>query len=165
MKLRITQRGFETYTGQMGMILFKDGLSVYDVAERDALRLSALFGCEWETGSAVTITKVEVEPSAPVGRETFLAPTDGMPARVGGHDGETKYVDVDFTGEDIPVRVTRRYSRVELEEIADTHGMSGLREIAGPMGIRSTSIVDIIEKILSVAGKDEKLPEGVEIVE
>ena len=33
MKLKIIQKGFENYTGQMGMILFKDGVSVDDVKE------------------------------------------------------------------------------------------------------------------------------------
>lgn len=57
MKLKITQKGFENYSGQMGAILFKDGVSVYDVNENAAYRLSALFGVEWDTGESVKITR------------------------------------------------------------------------------------------------------------
>lgn len=165
MKLRITQPGFESYSGQMGMILFENGISVYDVQERDALRLSALFGCEWEDKSNVTITRVEVEPSAPVGRETFIAQTDGKPERVGGNDGETVFYEQTVADGDIPVKVTNRYTRAQLERIADKNGIAGIRDVAGPLGIRGTSINGLIEEILAVAGENEKLPEGVEVVE
>ena len=165
MKLRITQKGFENYSGQMGMILFKDGLSVYDVSERDANRLSALFNVTWETGEYVKITKVEVEPSAPVGRETYLAPSDGKPEVVAGNDGSVVYVESTIADSDAPVKVTKRYSIEELEAIADKEGIVGVRKVAAPLGIRGTSINGLIEQILSVAGKETKLPEGVEVVE
>lgn len=165
MKLRITQKGFENYTGQMGMILFKDGISVYDVKERDALRLSALFNVTWETGEYVKVTKVEVEPSAPVGRETYIAPTSGEKEEVRGNDGSVTFVDSDISDSAASVKVIKRYTVEELEAIADESGIGGLRKIAGPLGIRGTSINGLIEQIMSVAGVEKKLPEGVEVVE
>lgn len=167
MKLRITQKGFENYSGQMGMILFKDGVSVYDVKERDALRLSALFGCVWDNGEYVKVTKVEVEPSAPVGRSTFLAQTDGKKERVGGDDSDSAiyYADNGFSDADAPVQVTKRYTLAELEKVADEKGIAGLREIAGPLGIRGTSINKLIDQILLIAGDENDMPEGVEVVE
>lgn len=165
MKLRITQKGFENYSGQMGMILFKDGVSVYDVKERDALRLSALFNVTWETGEYVKVTKVEVEPTAPVGRETYLAPTDGKPEEVGGNDGSVQYVESTIVDSEVPVKIVKRYTLDELEAIADQEGINGLRKIAGPMGIRGTSINGLIEQIMSVAGEEKAMPEGVEVVE
>lgn len=162
MKLKITQKGFENYSGQMGAILFKDGVSVYDVNENAAYRLSALFGVEWDTGESVKITRNAAVMSAPIGRETFLVATDGKPEEVRGNDGRTTYVDSDLT--DAPIKVTRRYSIAELEAIADEHGIKGLRDIAGPLGIKGTSINALIDEIMQIAGKEEKLPEGVEIV-
>ena len=82
MKLKITQKGFENYTGQMGMVLFKDGLSVNDVPERVALRLAALFRCEWESNEPITITCNAAEMRAPIGRETFLAKQTANPKRL-----------------------------------------------------------------------------------
>lgn len=164
MKLRITQKGFENYSGQMGMILFENGVSVYDVKERDALRLSSLIQCRWESGDVVTITKVEVEPSAPVGRVTQMAQTDGKPERVGGDDSESTRYYSNLKPTVQPV-VTKRYTRAELEKIADESGINGLRKIAGPMNIRATSINKLIDDLLAVAGKEEELPEGVEVVE
>lgn len=165
MKLRITQKGFENYSGQMGMVLFRDGLSVYDVPNRQALALSSIFGCRWEDGTTVQIEKVLVEPRAPVGRSTHLAPTDGTPEEVRGDDsGRTKYVQETIADSDVPVKATRLYTRFELEAIADKSGIAGLRKVAGPLGIRGTSINGLIEEILSVAGKDES-HKGVEYVE
>lgn len=163
MKLKITQKGFENYSGQMGAILFKDGISVYDVNENAAYRLSALFGVEWDTGEAVKITRNAATMSAPIGRETFIVATDGKPEEVRGNDGRTTYVKTDLS--DAPIKITRRYTVAELEAIADKQGIKGLREIAGPMGIKGTSINALIEDIMKVAGKEEQLPEGVEVVE
>ena len=163
MKLKITQPGFENYSGQMGMILFKDGISVYDVNERDALRLSALFGCKWATGASVTITKWEQEPSAPIGRATYRAEAVEDREIVGGNDGDTQYVDNNSS--DIPVKVTRYYTLEELEKIADNKGLKGLREVAKPLGIKGTSINGLIEAIMEVAGKPVEVKEGTEIVE
>lgn len=162
MKLKITQKGFEHYSGQMGMILFKDGISVYDVTERQALRLSALFGCTWATDEPIKITKQEIEPSAPIGRVTHLCATDGCPEEVRGNDGRTIYVQPDLT--DAPIKITKRYTIAELEAIADTKGIKGLRDIAAPMGIRGTSINGLIDEIMKIAGVREDMPEGVEIV-
>lgn len=163
MKLKITQKGFEKYTGQMGMILFKDGVSVRDVTERDALRLSALFGCTWDDDSSVEVTKQEEEPTAPIGRDTYRAELTEDRERVGGNDGDVQYIDDDTS--DIPVKVTRYYTLTELEKIADDQGIKGLRDIAKPLGVKGTSINALIEAIMEVAGKPTEVKEGTEVVE
>ena len=163
MKLKITQKGFENYTGQMGMVLFKDGLSVNDVPERVALRLAALFLCEWESNEPITITCNAAEMRAPIGRQTFLAKTDGKPEKVAGNDGRTIYIEPDLAN--APIKITKRYTLAELEAIADKDGIKGLRDVGSPLGVRGTSINGLIEEILRVAGKEEEMPEGVEVVE
>lgn len=164
MKLKITQRGFENYSGQMGMILFKDGISVNDVPEHEALRLSALFGCTWDTDEQVVITRNPAEMSAPVGRETHLVETDGTLEEVAGNDGADRptFIEPDFT--DAPIKITKRYSLDELEEIADRDGIKGIRAVAGKYGIRGSSINGLIDEILRIAGKDPNI-DGLEVVE
>ena len=162
MKLKITQKGFENYTGQMGMVLFQNGISVKDVDERAALRLAAGISMTWEDGSQVKYTVKKVEPTAPIGRETHLVATDGLPEEVRGNDGKTIYVEPEIDRS--LLKITRRYTREELEDIADQSGLKGIREIAGPLGIKGTSINALIDKVMEIAGKREELPEGVEVV-
>ena len=64
-----------------------------------------------------------------------------------------------------PIKITKRYTLAELEAIADKDGIKGLRDVGSPLGVRGTSINGLIEEILRVAGKEEELPESVEIVE
>jgi hypothetical protein len=61
MKLRLTQLGFENYTGQMGVIFFKDGLSTADVLVVDATRMAAVMGCEWENGSPANVGQIYLD--------------------------------------------------------------------------------------------------------
>lgn len=57
MRVRITQPGWETYTGQMGVVDFVDGLSVGDVDRMNALRFSAVMSCEGENGETLSLTQ------------------------------------------------------------------------------------------------------------
>lgn len=163
MKLRIIQKGFENYTGPMGMTLFKNGESVEDVSEREALRLSSCMRFEWIDGTQVKVTSWTAEPSAPVGRQTFAVKSDGKPEKVAGNDGKEKFMETKVSKE--LIQITRRWTLAELEDIADRKGIAGLREIAGKLGIKGTSINKLINSIMEVAGQEEKVPEGTEIVE
>lgn len=56
MRVKLTQPGWETYTGQMGVIFFEGGMSNDHVSTRDAVRLAACVNCEWEDGSNLSPT-------------------------------------------------------------------------------------------------------------
>lgn len=286
MKVKILQDGMTKFTGFLGLTEFEDSLSVSDVTNRDAIRLSSIIDCVWEDGSRISkiidFSKLEATP----GRETvdpedgqkdtpvsdlwtailhdkeekvedivtgykvsavkkakggYIAVTlegtnlkehqngngekghwigfaveapkegdvDGFKYVKGdgalgerqalekavhdGKDGVAFYIDhtsdgmgeVKFklqwmkqeetVGDEIEYRLdttkvknyvapinanvkvavapTKRYTRAELEAVADESGIQGLREIADPLGIKATSIRKLIDEIYSVAGK------------
>lgn len=150
-KIRLTQEGFENYTGQMGITFFENGLSLYPVPFKDANRMSAVMICEFEDGTScnpaqrlldtanqeangVRETEDEVAPEAPVVLPVVEAPV---------------LVTLEAPVQEQPVlRSTVVYSREDLEEIADKQGIAGLREIAGPLGIKSNSITNLITELV-----------------
>ena len=141
MKLRLTQAGFETYTGQMGVVMFKDGLSETDVLPIDAIRISAALGADWEDGSPANVG------------DMYLNAMDA-PAFVGNGTGEA----VASPAADVQALVVPgdvRYSAESLAKIADAAGIAGLRAIGDQFGIKGTSIVGLIEAILKQQGPTE----------
>lgn len=146
MKLRLTAPGWQTYSGQMGVIFFENGISVSDVLPVDAVRVAGVIGAEWENGQPANVSQiyldnmntpassapspapvpVPVEPKAP---PAFLAPLAPLAAALA------------------PV-----YTADELAEIADKQGLAGLRVIADPLGIKGNSIRGLIDGILKMAG-------------
>ncbi len=133
MKLRLTQPGFETYTGQMGVVFFEDGLSTTDVRPLDAVRMAAQFLCEWEDGTTASVAQSLLDHAntpAPV----FLVgekqhDQDALNAGTQVEPGTT---------------ATSAFTEEELSKIADEQGIKGLREIAEPLGIKGNSIKELI---------------------
>lgn len=142
MKLRLTQAGFENYTGQMGVVMFKDGLSENEVLPIDAIRISAAIGADWEDGSPANVGDMYLNNMhAPAfvgnGRSEDAAPVEQpVQAPVATADGTT-------------------YTRDGLAAIADAEGIGGLRAIADPIGVKGTSIVGLIDAILKQQGPTE----------
>ena len=144
MKLRLKQHGFETYTGQMGVIFFENGVSTTDVDPRDSVRMSAVMQCEWENGDASNVAQWlldNAETAAPIleshtGTESINpAPTDELPTD-------------EQPAAEQPVSAPV-YTEEQLAAIADEKGIAGLREIAEPMGIKNNSIRGLIADILA----------------
>lgn len=136
MKLRLTQAGFENYTGQMGVVWFENGLSTTDVATIDGIRISAAIGAEWEDGSAANVG------------DMYLNNMD-VPAYVGMADQEAPVVS--SAPVEVPVQPATDatlYTQGQLEAIADEKGIAGLRVIGDTLGAKSTSIVGLIAEIL-----------------
>ncbi len=151
MKLRLTQAGFESYTGQMGVVMFKDGMSETDVLPIDAIRISAAIGAEWEDGSAANVG------------EMYLNNMD-VPAFVGGDDINTMSMPVEGQeptkaekpAADAPVEQPAadapKHTFEELSAIADKEGIAGLRKLGDGVGVKGKSIVEIIDGILAKQG-------------
>jgi len=145
MKLRLTAKGFEKYTGQMGVIQFKDGLSEGDVLPVDAVRVAGVIGAEWEDGSPANVNELllrNMQNEAPVGRVTEQG-TDEPPVEV-----ESEEAPVEVVAEETPAEPAHVYTAEELAEVADKKGIAGLREIGDSIGVKGTSIVGLIEAIL-----------------
>lgn len=140
MKLRLTQEGFATYAGQMGVIFFEDGLSTADVAVRDAVRMSAVMGCEWEDGTPASVAQ-SILDNAHTPAPMFVSGADGQ------HDPTTKY---EGAGMFSAAPVAPQFVEAELEALADKEGIKGLRVLADPLNIKGNSIKDLIAALLKV---------------
>ena len=127
--IKLNSHGFHEYTGLLGGLEFVDGVSVDSVSRRDADRLGAI--CEvidLDTGKQANVSQTidealrgeKVEPEPEPEPEPEAAKE--------------------------PVKV---YTEAELSVIASEQGISGLREIAEPLGVKGTSIRALIPKILS----------------
>ncbi|MFK3740961.1 hypothetical protein [Massilia sp. TN1-12] len=150
MKLRLTQPGYESFTGQMGTVFFEDGLSTADVKPIDAVRMAAQFLCEWEDGSAASVAQSILDhafattnsiPSA-INADQALATQRAEAAQLAGHTHQP----------DGTAAPAHRYTEDELSAIADERGIKGLRAIAEPLGVKGNSISDMIRAILGKQG-------------
>lgn len=145
MKLKLTQPGFETYNGQMGLLNFVDGLSTKDVLPAQAVRMAAVMLCLWEDDSSPSITQGLLD-KADMGAPMYSASQDGS-----DHDKAAGLL-ADVRATVVAMSKTSPdkllYSVEQLEAIADKSGIKGLREISDPLGIKSNSIKELIDAIL-----------------
>jgi hypothetical protein len=124
MKIKITEPGWAGYTGYLGAVDFKDGVSIDEVSRADAAQLAG-------------IVSVQVV-------ETGENPSDAQRIVDGGNVKAP--VEAAKTA---PVRVqVLGHTKASLEDIADAQGIKGIREIAEPMGLKGNSISELIEKVL-----------------
>jgi hypothetical protein len=143
MKLRLTAKGWETYNGQMGVIFFENGLSVSDVLPVDAVRVAGVIGAEWEDGSPANMSQIYLDNM----HTEALTPEE---QRQSDSADAPKTVDSDIAKEKA-AELGVTYTEEQLAAIADKDGISGLREIAHPLGIKGNSIRGLIQSILKAA--------------
>lgn len=130
MKLRLTQPGFETYTAQMGVTFFENGLSTTDVSVMDATRMAAVMGCEWENGAPANVGQIYLDN---MHTEAPIFAAAGVPDAL---------VVADVTV------VSSGHTETSLGAIADAEGIAGLRTIADALGIKGNSIGGLITAVL-----------------
>lgn len=147
MKLRLTQPGFDTYTGQMGTVFFENGLSTADVKPNDAVRMAAQFLCEWEDGSTASVAQSLLDHAhMTVGDLKAVTNADQAFAQQAAEAGALASKAAAEDG------VTKTYTEESLAAIADKSGIKGLRVIAEPMGIKGNAIADLVRAILEKQG-------------
>lgn len=137
MKLRLTAPGWQTYTGQMGVIFFENGLSVGDVLPVDAVRVAGVIGAEWEDGRPANVSQIYLD-----NMQTEAAVLK---------DNREPEAPVEPKKEEVAAPAVT-YTEEQLAEIADKQGIAGLREIADPLGLKGNSIAGLISAILKAAG-------------
>lgn len=142
MKLRLTAPGWQTYTGQMGVIFFENGLSVADVLPVDAVRVAGVIGAEWEDGRPANVSQIYLDNMQ---TEAAIAKDNREPEA----PVEAKLADAAPLVADL---MAPTYTEDQLAEIADKSGIAGLREIAEPLGIKGNSIAGLVAAILKTAG-------------
>lgn len=125
--VRMTQPGWETYTGPFGGATFVDGISE-DLTDRQARFIANI------------ITVVDVATGRNPSSSQELLDTRSNQAAI-------KKTLVE--GETVPAATVKpRFTREELETIAGEKGINGLREVA-PEGVKATSIARLIEAIIA----------------
>jgi hypothetical protein len=134
MKYKITEPGWETFTGLLGAEEFVDGVSVDDLARNEAARLGCILRIE-----SVSDNPINPSPSAELNRTYSVQAANVRLETQEELEGVVKAV--------VPV-AGRIYTREELERIADSNGIKGLRAIADELGLKGTSIADLIAKVL-----------------
>ncbi|MEO9387050.1 MULTISPECIES: hypothetical protein [Chromobacterium] len=132
-KVRLTQDGYADFTGMMGCHEFVNGLSVKELRERDARFIGASIQCVYEDGSSVN-------PA-----ERFSLSFNLTPEEAGKVADERAAENMEAAG---VTRTLGSYTREGLEAVADKQGIKGLREIGNAMGVKATSVAELIDGIL-----------------
>lgn len=129
MKIKVTQPGWENFSGAFGVIEFVDGVSVNDVSLLEAERIAAIVSVETLEGKDPSAAQKIIDThSTPI--EAHSIPTEDM----------------------VEKAPAATYTAEQLAEIADSSGIKGIRAISDPLNLRGTSIAELIGKILNVAG-------------
>lgn len=142
--LKMADPQWAGYTGMIGPVMFKDGVSTYPVDDRMRLRLGASIrlvevdadGNEDEAGGAAIMVR-EGGVTARIAEPTIVQTDAEKEAELAADAAKEGRPPVDkfFTGE-------------ELEQIADAQGIEGLRAVAAPWGVKDRKIVTLIQEIL-----------------
>ena len=130
--LKIAQKGFENFSGYMGDVEFVDGVSVEAVSMAECRRLGCIMSVETLDGQNPSTTQLwEDMRYQPLTQPRAKAEEPEATPEVSGEK-------------------TMRYSREDLEQIADERGISGLREVAAEFGVKGRSINELIEELVGL---------------
>lgn len=154
-KVKIVQKGFETYTGPLAHFEFKNGVSVEPIPAYEVDRISASVKCVTvdedgaETVAGVAERLVTHAQSRAAPRATFQMQT---------HDQKVE--------EEVGIALKelsddrKLYTEAELDEVIDEGGISALREVARIWGVKAKAIpvlrkmvLDAQEEYLKKSGK------------
>lgn len=153
MKLRITEKGWQGYTGFLGQINFVDGVSVEDVGSGQAQAMGAILRCEnVEDGQNPSMAQKLVDSK-------MLHMNIPAPNVISFKKDSKGGVKVSIDGVDLS-----GFNRTSLEAIADAEGIKGLRAIGDKIGVTSKSVEGLIDGILKAKANatGEKIAEVVE---
>jgi hypothetical protein len=138
-KVRLLEAAFKSYTGFLCGVHFEDGVSITELPFVDQQRICASMRAE-------TIEGKNVSPSGIYStRHTINA----------GDIKETaapEVINLAREEDSCNSRQLQRFSREELEAIADNEGIVGLRLVGNSLGVKSKGIVEMIDNILKAQG-------------
>ncbi|EIC6864307.1 hypothetical protein LAI64_004604 [Escherichia coli] len=138
-KIRLLEPQFSDYSGMLCGVKFENGVSVSELPFIDQQRICASM-------RASTVEGKNVSPSAAYGERNDLnvdqivepSAPDIVPMKRGTADEAAK-----------PIQT---FTREELESIADSEGIAGLRLIGNKIGVKAKGIVEMIDGILKAQG-------------
>jgi len=133
MKIRIVEPGWKTFTGEFGSLMFENG-----VAESDSkIAIDRV-------SSIVAVKEVLKDGKSGFG----VSPTNAM---IYDRDMPLPSLEKPEPAKS-KVRARAKYSRKQLEKIADEKGIEGLREVAKEFSdVKDRSVPRLIDKILAAS--------------
>lgn len=135
MKIRLVGPGWTDFTGYFGVVEFKEGVSVREVSDIEIKRLAAL----------TRIESVETGEDPGIAAQMLKGRDEPMPVL------QSERGEGDAAPEE-PKKVPR-YTREELEAIADKGGIKAVREIADEFGVKGRSITELITELMALVPK------------
>jgi hypothetical protein len=148
-KIRITASGWETFTGDLGGVEFKNGVSVEGVSNNHIDRLSALVSCHLVDDEGKLLNQ-----AGPAAR---LVGGAALPAEVEVGLRKATQAEIDADRRDMHQRVgvapAPFYTQGELEAIASTQGIGGLRDIGELWRVRDRNMAKLIAQIITAQKK------------
>lgn len=142
MKLKITEQGWENFSGNLGITVFENGVSLYDVPQTEINVISG------------NIRVVNFENDENVGVLELNADLQNKPCS--SHNLQTweEILNEQASPSAKPVKAVQtaadKYTQEELEAIADKSGIAGLREVCDKIGVKGTSIVGLINGVIAM---------------
>ncbi len=146
MLIKITQKGFEAYTGNLGMTEFVDGKSVDHISKQEAYALGAMVHVV-EIDADGNELGIVSEAEDMVRRNTVHADVVPTLKRQDAVDVEDAATAAAKAAAETKAGIVT-YTRDELEEIASAKGIAGIRDIADPLGIKGVAMKTLIAEIL-----------------
>lgn len=134
-KVRLLQPGYEKFTGQFGRNTFTNGLSDEPLLPIHAHFIGSAMKAEYEDGSAIN-------PA-----ENYSLSAVNTPAEAEKIAAE-RIESVSLSQERVTTDATEKYTREQLEEIADKRGIKGVREVADLFDVKANSVAALIEGVL-----------------
>jgi len=141
--ITLKEPGFENFSGLFGTVLFEGGRSVESLSNMEAARFGAITRCETDDGSNPSPAQTDLdrrEERASVERSTDHVSSDELKA-------EAK-AEAEKAAQKLP-----KYTREELESIADKQGITGLRVIGDEMGVKARSVPEMIDRLMEKQGE------------
>lgn len=139
MKLRLMQEGFASYNGQMGVLVFEDGLSTTNVLPVDAVRIGAVMLCAWEDGASASVAQAIIDNAH-----------TPAPLLEGGAAEHDRQAGVDTALDALVASGRAAWTASELASIADEGGIKGLRVVTDAAGVKGNSIKDLITNMIAI---------------
>lgn len=137
MKIKIVEKNWDGYTGALAGFSFVDGVSENDIDLYKALYIGGVIQIvDADTGLPVS----ELHEATLIKDIPLEASCETSPANI--------IEEAPIVEEEPVVEKIKIYTREELEAIADSSGIKGIRAIANQYNIKSTSIVELMEQIL-----------------
>lgn len=137
-RLKIVEPGWEGYSDMFGLVLFKDGVSVEPVGWREASLIGGL---------------VRIEDA---NEADFQINSGAEYNRVKDRTTDSPVVSAVDRGTHVVDEAHARYTRKQLEELADEKGLAGVREVARLWGRTGRSINECIDAVLTAQNEVAK---------